>query len=101
MICCRKIFDEWNFFDGLFTNFVFIGVWFVIIIGQVLITMFGSNVFVVSKYGLDGPQWGIAFAIGFSTIIINAILKLVPDWMVPKLGQDSVDDRRKAEGRWK
>jgi magnesium-transporting ATPase (P-type) len=54
MLCCRKIFDEWNFLEGIHKNFIFIGVWFVIIVGQVLITQFGSTVFVVSNYGLNG-----------------------------------------------
>lgn len=99
MLCCRKIHDEWNFFEGLHANFIFIGVWLVIVGGQILITQFGGAVFVVSKYGLDGTQWGLAIAIGTSSILVNAILKALPDWMSPKIGQDSVDDRRKAEGR--
>ena len=98
MLCCRKIHDEWNFLESLHTNYIFIGVWIVIIIGQILITQFGGTVFVVSKYGLDSTQWGLAFIVGLSSIFVNALLKLVPDWMSPKLGQDSVDDERKARG---
>jgi len=49
----------------------------------------------VSPDGLDGPQWALAFGVGLSSFVINAILKLVPDWCCPKLGNDSVDDRRK------
>ena len=97
MICCRKVHDEWNIFDGLFTNATFIILWFVIIGGQILITTFGYRVFHCNKDGLDGKQWAIAFGIGLTTFIINALCKLIPDWLFPKLGKDSVDDRRAEE----
>ena len=54
MVCCRKVHDEWNIFEGLHTNLVFIGVWAFIIVIQVVITMVGNRVFVVSPDGLDG-----------------------------------------------
>jgi Ca2+ transporting ATPase len=46
MICARKIHDEWNIFEGIHTNLIFIAIWFVIIGGQVIITTFGQRVFV-------------------------------------------------------
>jgi hypothetical protein len=95
MICCRKVHDEWNIFEDIHTNITFILLWLVIIGGQVLITSVGSHVFSCCPKGLDGKQWAIAFGIGLSTFIMNAILKLVPDWLFPKLGKDSVDDRRR------
>ena len=52
--------------------------------------------FVVSLYGLDGPQWGIAFAIGLSSFVVNILMKILPDGCCPKIGKDSVDDRRIA-----
>lgn len=94
MVCCRKIHDEWNFFDGIFTNPMFIGLWFVIMVGQALITTFGSLVFQVSSKGLDGPQWGIAFLLGMSTFLVNAILKALPDYIAPKMGDDRVFNAR-------
>jgi len=45
MICCRKIHDEYNIFDNMHKNPMFIIIWFVVIGGQVLITTFGSLVF--------------------------------------------------------
>jgi len=96
LICCRKVHDELNIFADIMTNATFIVIFFLILGLQVLITEFGSEVFQVNPKGLDGPQWGIAFAIGFSTFLLNFVIKFVPDWLFPKLGQDSVDDRRKA-----
>jgi P-type Ca2+ transporter type 2B len=96
MICWRKVHDEWNVFADLHTNITFIILWLVIIGGQVLITSFGSHVFSCCPKGLDGTQWAIAFGIGLSTFIVNAALKVFPDWLFPKLGRDSVDDRRRS-----
>jgi magnesium-transporting ATPase (P-type) len=94
MFCSRKVHDEWNIFEGLHKNFVFIGIWIFILGAQILITTFGSRVFVVSPDGLDGKQWALAFGVGLTTFVIDAICKVIPDWMCPKLGQDSVDDER-------
>jgi len=38
MICCRKIHDEFNIFDGIFTNPMFVILWLLIMAGQILIT---------------------------------------------------------------
>ena len=55
MICARKIFDEWNVFEGITKNLIFIGLWFLILGGQVLITQKGNLVFQCCPDGLDGP----------------------------------------------
>lgn len=90
MICCRKVHDEWNIFDGIFTNPMFIILWILIICGQCLITTFGGYVFRVNLAGLDGPQWGICFLTGLTTFVVNAILKALPDWIAPCMGEDRV-----------
>ncbi len=53
-------------------------------------------VFGCSPYGLDGSQWGITFGLGLTSLVVDFILKFIPDWVVPKVGKDSVDDRRRA-----
>jgi hypothetical protein len=45
---------------------------------------------------LDGPQWAIVFGLGLTSLVVDFILKFIPDWVAPKLGKDSVDDRRRA-----
>lgn len=94
MICCRKVHDEFNIFDGIFKNPMFIVLWLAIMAGQILITEFGSLVFQTCFKGLDGPQWGIAFLIGMSTFVLNAILKVCPDWIAPCMGDDRVFNAR-------
>lgn len=54
MICARKIHDEWNIFEGIHKNLIFIILWFLIIGGQVVITQFGQRVFICCLDGLDG-----------------------------------------------
>lgn len=50
----------------------------------------------VSKAGLSGTQWAEAIAIALTVFPVNAFLKLLPDDVIFKMGQDSVDDRRIA-----
>lgn len=49
--------------------------------------------------GLSPIQWLEAVAIGATMLLIDLVLKFVPDDWAPKLGQDSQDDRRLEEKR--
>ena len=60
---------------------------FVILGGQFVICQYGSYMFVVCQKGLSA-------AIGASVFIVNAILKCLPDWIAPSLGNDTVFNRR-------
>lgn len=99
MICARKIHDEFNVFEGIHTNCIFIGLWFLICAGQCIITEFGTHVMVCCLDGLTGVQWGMAIGVGLTSFIINFVMKLIPDFFCPKLGQDTVDDRRAEAAR--
>lgn len=96
MFPARKIRDEFNIFVGLHKNIMFILIFLFIAGMQVLITQVGSVVMKVHPSGLAGAQWGEAIAIGATILVIDVILKFLPDDWFPKLGQDSVDDRRLA-----
>jgi Ca2+ transporting ATPase len=52
MLAARKINDEFNFLEGFFGNTLFITVWLVIVIGQIVITQFGSFAMKVHVNGL-------------------------------------------------
>jgi len=94
MIAARKIHDELNILEGIFTNVMFLVIFVVIAAGQFVITQYGSYMFVVNINGLDAVQWGISIGFGASVFIINAILKCIPDWLAPSLGNDSVFNAR-------
>jgi len=100
MIASRKIHDELNIFDGLFTNAIFCILWLVICVGQVCITQFGGIMFVVNKDGLAPIQWGYSIAISCTVLFINALLKYLPDWLSPRMGQDSVFNSMYPSRAW-
>jgi len=90
MLASRKIHDELNIFSGVFTNLMFIALWFVICGGQFVITQYGGKMFVVCEEGLAPIQWVYSLVISFTVLFVNAILKFVPDYVTPRMGQDSV-----------
>lgn len=47
MICARKIHDEWNIFEGFFSNWVFLFVWGLILVLQIAIITWTSFIFKV------------------------------------------------------
>lgn len=99
MIPARKIRDEINIFEGFFTNWMFLGIMIGVLGGQILITQVTGVVFKVHPKGLHIIQWAEAAAISTSILIVDFVLKLLPDDIAPKLGQDSQDERRIAQRR--
>ncbi len=83
MLNARKINDEKNIFKGITENNMFLIVWFIIFIGQVLIAQFGSKVFKVNDHGLTIMQWVISVGIGLTTLLVDFIIKFFPDEMCP------------------
>ena len=75
MLAARKINDEFNILEGMSTNFMFITVWLIIVIGQVLITQFGSKAMKVHIRGITFEQWIICLVISAFSLVVNAVLK--------------------------
>ena len=74
----RKIDDSYNTCLNLHLNWTFIVLFFIEFGCQVIIVQVGGVAFRVSVLGLDGPQWGVSFAISFATFLVNVILKPIP-----------------------
>ena len=53
MICAKKINDEKNVFSGIFDNIMFIIIWLIIVVGQILISLSGA----FFKIHPDGLSW--------------------------------------------
>ena len=87
MINTRKINDEWNMFHGIHKNFMFIFIWCLIVVVQVLMTQFTQDVFYCSRSGLYYAQWLICFGFSFLTIPIDTIAKCIPDRLCPTIGK--------------
>lgn len=92
MLAARKINDEINIFQGVFTNLMFIGVWLVIVGGQFFIVQFGGWALKVHLNGLTGPQWIICLAVSVICLFWNFVLKFVPDHICPTLGDEKEGD---------
>jgi magnesium-transporting ATPase (P-type) len=97
MLAARKINDEFNFLSGIFTNFMFMSVWIIIVVGQVLIVQFGSKAMKVHIKGLTLTQWIICIVLGACSLIMNAVLKCLPERIFPKMGDETEEEIRESE----
>merc|ERR1719498_312437 len=97
MLAARKINDEVNIFAGVFDNAYFVIVWIFIAAGQFFITQYGSLAMKVHIAGLTGPQWGISVAVGCTSLIMNLILKFVPDRICFTMGEEEPEDVEAAK----
>ena len=86
MINARKINDELNTFNGIFSNALFLIVWWAILVVQVLITQFSFRVFKCNKDGLDIVQWAMVLALSVVTLVLDTIFKFLPDTICPEFG---------------
>lgn len=92
MVAARKINDEFNIFEGIFTNAMFSGIWLLIVAGQYFIVQFGGWALKVHLNGLNLNQWIICFCFGVTVLFFNAVLKFVPDSICPTLGDEDEED---------
>lgn len=94
MLAARKINDEFNFLSGIFTNAMFMTVWVIIVIGQVLIVQYGSKAMKVHITGLTMTQWIICTIVGSLSLVMNAVLKCVPESLFPQMGDETEEEVR-------
>ena len=87
MLNARKIYDELNIFSGLNKNSMFLIIWFIILILQILITQFTQDIFVVARDGLYWGQWLLCFLFGVSVLPVDALIKFLPDNVCPEIGK--------------
>ena len=65
MLSARKINDEKWIFGGIFKDWKFLMIWLLIVIGQILIVIFGGTAMKCAKDpSIHGIHWGIALAFG-------------------------------------
>jgi Ca2+ transporting ATPase len=81
-INARKIHGQRNVFEGLFSNYIFIGIWFTTFVAQVILIEFGSLAF--STAGLTFDQWMWCLFFGVSTLIWGQIVTTIPTDKLPK-----------------
>ena len=97
MICAKKINDEKNVFSGIFDNPMFIVIWLIIVVGQILISLSGAF-FKIHPDGLSWQQHVQAVVFALSVFLVNFLIKFLPDNIICiQPGPDSVYDREQAE----
>lgn len=97
MICARKINDQVNIFDGIFSNPAFMIVWIIILIVQVFCAQFFGRFVSVHLNGLTSLQWIYCIVISLVTFPINFVLKWFPETLCPVLGDEDPADIEAAE----
>ena len=75
---------------------MFLGVWILISVAQVLIVSFGGKVFKVHASGLTASQWAWCTAVGSTSLLWNFILKFIPDTVCPVMGKESEEKIEEA-----
>ena len=103
----RRLDNKMNIFEGITHNWFFIGIQFIIVGGQVLIVFIGGRAFAV--YRLNNAQWIYSIVLGFLSIPVGMMLRLIPDawisrcipsWFVKKAAPKvfvSDDEERQIE----
>jgi hypothetical protein len=88
MLNVRKINDEKWIFAGIHENFMYIAIWVLIAVGQVLIVIFGGGAMKCAKNpAIAGVHWGIAMAFGAGQMFWDYALRFMPDTLCPEFGK--------------
>ena len=74
---CRRLDNKLNIFEGIFKNRFFIGITLIEIAIQILIVFVGGKAFQVTRIG--GREWGISLALGFVSIPLGALIRMLPN----------------------
>jgi Ca2+-transporting ATPase len=83
---CRRLDNRLNVFSNILENYMFLGIFVAIVVGQIIIIQFGGVAF--KTVPLDADMWGISFAIGFLSLPIGVITRLIPDDILCCKAQD-------------
>jgi len=80
----RRLDNRFNIFEGIFNNWFFIGIFIIMIAGQVLIVFVGGwSAFQAERQ--TGAQWAIALILGAIALPVGIIVRLIPDELAANL----------------
>jgi Ca2+-transporting ATPase len=80
----RRLDNRFNVFEGIFNNWFFIIIFFIMIGGQLIIIFVGGYP-AFQAQPQDGRNWGIALVLGAISLPIGVVVRLVPDELAAKL----------------
>ncbi|THV03183.1 Ca-transporting ATPase [Dendrothele bispora CBS 962.96] len=73
----RRLDRKLNIFEGITRNYYFMGITLIEIAVQILIVFVGGAAFQVTR--VDGEIWGISLGLGFVSIPLGALIRLLPN----------------------
>lgn len=76
LVNCRKLGSHINVIDKLWENSMFMIIFLIIFIGQVIIIQFGGVAF--NTIPLSGKFWGLCIVIGFMSLPWGLVMRLLP-----------------------
>jgi Ca2+-transporting ATPase len=79
----RRLDNRFNVFEGITHNWFFIFILAIMIGGQTLIMFVGGVAFNIEE-SLNGAQWGYSIVLGFLSLPVGMIVRLIPDELVAK-----------------
>jgi len=88
----RRIDNNLDIFEGIFRNYFFIGIQFIIVAGQIMIIFVGGKAFAV--YRLNRAQWAYSIVLGALSIPMAVIIRLIPDELIRKLIPHRLDRKQ-------
>ncbi|KAI2636647.1 putative calcium P-type ATPase [Xylaria nigripes] len=82
----RRLDNGFNILEGIIRNPFFVGINFIVIGLQILIIFVGGTPFNISTLNppQTGPQWATAIILGFLSIPIGMLIRLIPDDLIMK-----------------
>ncbi|GJN73547.1 calcium-translocating P-type ATPase, PMCA-type [Purpureocillium lilacinum] len=90
----RRLDNKFNIFEGLMSNWFFIGISIIMCGGQVLIIFVGGAAFqIASSASRDAALWGIAIILGAISIPVGVVIRLIPDSALLALVPDFLKQR--------
>ncbi|TVY75650.1 Calcium-transporting ATPase [Lachnellula suecica] len=90
----RRLDNKFNIFEGVTKNYFFMAITCIMVGGQVMIIFVGGKAFNVVR--LNGAQWAYSIVLGFLSIPIGAVIRLIPDELILNLIPDYIKNRPKG-----
>jgi len=78
----RRLDNNFNIFEGITHNWFFIAILAIMIGGQTMIVFVGGAAFSVER--IDGIQWAISIVLGFLSLLVGVVVRLIPDELILK-----------------
>ena len=79
----RRLDNKMNILEGVQRNYFFIGIQVIIIAGQIMIIYVGGQAFSIHR--LNAAQWIYSIVLGFLSIPVAALIRLIPDALIRRL----------------